>query len=87
MKKKTYSIAVSGAAETEHCCKEINKLAKELGKEIARQKCVLITGATTGVPYLAAKAANTSISYFDSTEEPLEASAIGTVAPPMKLTP
>ena len=58
MKKKTYRIAVSGAAEIDHCCNEIRKLAKELGKEIARQKCVLITGATTGVPYLVAKAAD-----------------------------
>ena len=49
-----YKIAVSGAAEVGHCCKEIEKLSKEIGKEIARQKCVLITGATTGIPYFAA---------------------------------
>ena len=49
-----YKIAVSGAAEVGHCCKEIEKISKEIGKAIARQKCVLVTGATTGVPYFAA---------------------------------
>jgi len=49
-----YKIAVSGAAEIKHCCKEIKEISKEVGREIARQKCVLITGATTGVPYFAA---------------------------------
>jgi len=53
----SYKIAVSGAAETGHCAKNIKSLVKELGKEIARQNCVLITGATTGVPYFAAQAA------------------------------
>lgn len=49
-----YKIAVSGAAQISHCCKNIEKISKEIGKEIARQKCILITGATTGVPYFAA---------------------------------
>lgn len=49
-----YKIAVSGAAQISHCCKEIEELSKEVGREIARQNCILITGATTGVPYLAA---------------------------------
>ena len=49
-----YKIAVSGAARISHCCRDIEKLSKEVGREIARQKCVLITGATTGVPYFAA---------------------------------
>jgi len=49
-----YKIAVSGAAQISHCCKDIEKLSKEVGREIARQKCILITGATTGVPYFAA---------------------------------
>lgn len=49
-----YNIAVSGAAQVGHCCKGIEELAKEVGREISRQKCVLITGATTGVPYFAA---------------------------------
>ena len=49
-----YKIAVSGAARVSHCCKGIVEISKGVGREIARQKCVLITGATTGVPYFAA---------------------------------
>lgn len=49
-----YTIAISGAAQTEHCCKGIEKISREVGKEVARQKCVLVTGATTGVPYYSA---------------------------------
>jgi len=49
-----YKIAISGAAQVNHCCKDIKKISKEVGKAIARQNCVLITGATTGVPYFAA---------------------------------
>lgn len=52
--KEKYEIVVSGAAQVGHCCKNIEKLAKEVGREIARQKCNLVTGATTGVPYFAA---------------------------------
>ena len=48
-------ICVSGAAEVSHCCSEIKKLSKELGREIAQQNCVLLTGATTGVPYFTAQ--------------------------------
>lgn len=55
MKKEKYEIVVSGAAEISHCCKDIERLAEEVGKEIARQKCNLVTGATTGVPYLVAQ--------------------------------
>jgi hypothetical protein len=50
-------IAVSGAAELDVCSKNAAKLAKEVGKEIIRQKCILVTGATTGIPYYAAKGA------------------------------
>lgn len=49
-----YRICVSGAAETSHCEKRALILAKEVGKEIARQGGILITGATTGIPYWAA---------------------------------
>lgn len=49
-----YKIAVSGAAQVKHCCKGIKDISKEVGREIARQRCVLVTGATTGVPYFAA---------------------------------
>jgi uncharacterized protein (TIGR00725 family) len=43
-------ICVSGAAETGHCGVDALDKAKELGREIARQGAVLITGATTGFP-------------------------------------
>jgi uncharacterized protein (TIGR00725 family) len=54
MKKLGFKIAVSGAADVSHCCKDIVEISKEVGREIARRGCVLITGATTGVPYFAA---------------------------------
>ncbi len=43
-------ICVSGAAETGHCGVNALEKAKELGREIARQGAVLVTGATTGFP-------------------------------------
>lgn len=49
-----YKICVSGAAETDPCSKNVLELAKELGREVVRQNGVLVTGATTGVPYWAA---------------------------------
>lgn len=52
-----HKIAVSGAAETEHCDSGAENKAKELGREIARHKAVLITGATTGFPFWAAQGA------------------------------
>lgn len=55
-----YKIVVSGAAQLNHCCRNIKKLAEGLGKEIARQKCILITGATTGAPYFAALGCKTT---------------------------
>lgn len=51
---RKYKICVSGAAKINHCCKDIIKLAKEVGKEIVRQNGILITGATTGAPCWAA---------------------------------
>ncbi|OIO45556.1 MAG: hypothetical protein COY72_00455 [Candidatus Nealsonbacteria bacterium CG_4_10_14_0_8_um_filter_35_10] len=55
MKDSRFKIAVSGAARVSHCAKGVEKLSKEVGREIARQKCILITGATTGVPYFSAQ--------------------------------
>ena len=49
-----FKICVSGAAETGHCAINALDLAKELGKEIVRQGGVLVTGATSGVPYWSA---------------------------------
>jgi uncharacterized protein (TIGR00725 family) len=56
MKKKTkYKIVVSGAADVAHCCPDIKELSKEIGREVVRQGCVLLTGATTGAPYFSAQ--------------------------------
>lgn len=51
----SYKIAVSGAARLGACPKCATELAREIGKEIVRQGCVLVTGATTGIPYYSAK--------------------------------
>ncbi|MEK7104306.1 MAG: hypothetical protein AAB842_02815 [Patescibacteria group bacterium] len=50
-----YKICVSGAADMDICCPNIKDLAREVGKEIVAQDCILLTGATTGVPYQVAK--------------------------------
>jgi uncharacterized protein (TIGR00725 family) len=50
-----YKIAVSGAARVNHCCEGIEELSKQVGREVAKRRCVLVTGATTGVPYFAAQ--------------------------------
>lgn len=50
-------ICVSGAAETSHCGAGALDTALELGREIARQGAVIVTGATTGFPLWSAKGA------------------------------
>lgn len=45
-----FKLCVSGAAETGHCGLNAFEKGKALGREIARQGGVLITGATTGFP-------------------------------------
>jgi len=50
-------IAVSGAAETGHLDESALELAKEIGAEIVRQGAILITGATTGIPFWSARGA------------------------------
>lgn len=55
--KPRYKICVSGAAETSHCEAGTLEKAEFLGREIARRGLVLVTGATTGVPYWSAKGA------------------------------
>jgi len=49
-----YKICVSGAAETGVCSPDALERAKEVGREIVRHNGVLVTGATTGIPYWAA---------------------------------
>ncbi len=50
-------IVVSGAAEMGHCGPDAPRLAAEVGREVVRHGCILVTGATTGAPYWAAKGA------------------------------
>ncbi len=50
-------ICISGAANTGHCGLGTLDIAKELGREVARQGAVLVTGATTGFPFWAAMGA------------------------------
>ncbi len=71
--KDKLEIAVSGAAHIGHCCKGIKKICEELGKALAINNCNLVTGATTGVPYLVAKgfkkAGGFSIGFSPATSE------------------
>ena len=66
-------ICVSGAAETSHCGLGALEKAKELGREIARQGAILITGATTGFPLWAAmgvkEVGGTSIGFSPASSE------------------
>jgi len=55
--KLKYKICISGAAETGHCSKDAIEKAEQLGQEVARRGLVLMTGATIGIPYWAAKGA------------------------------
>ena len=52
-----YKIGVSGAAETGHCAIDAAEKAEIIGREVAHAGMVLVTGATTGMPYWAAKGA------------------------------
>ena len=49
-----YKIAVAGAAHIGHCSVGAKKASEQVGREIALQGCVLVTGATVGLPYWAA---------------------------------
>ena len=52
-----YKFVVSGAAETGHCAIDAHEKAQQVGKEIVGHNGILITGATTGIPFWAAKGA------------------------------
>lgn len=57
-KRKTrYKICVSGAAATGHCSMDVLEKAEMVGREVAKAGMTLVTGATTGAPYWAAKGA------------------------------
>ena len=49
-----FKICVSGAAEGSCLNPETIEKAKELGRAIAKADCVLVTGATSGLPHYAA---------------------------------
>lgn len=51
----TYKICVSGAAVGECLNEETIQKAEAVGKAIARSGSVLLTGATTGIPFYAAR--------------------------------
>ena len=55
--KIKYKICVSGAAETGPCSSDALEKAEEIGRLVAEEDMVLVTGATTGTPYWAAKGA------------------------------
>lgn len=52
-----YKFVVSGAADLSFCSVDAEEKGYKLGKEIVKQNGILITGATTGLPYWAAKGA------------------------------
>lgn len=51
----TYKICVSGAATGDCINDETTEKAEQVGKEIARSGAILVSGATTGIPFYAAK--------------------------------
>lgn len=59
-KKTKFNIVVSGAADISGCCPKIKELSEEVGVEVAKQGCVLLTGATTGAPHYATKGAKSA---------------------------
>ena len=56
-------ICVSGAAETEHCGEGSMQTAYKLGEAIAKNGCIITTGATTGFPTWAAAGARKAGGY------------------------
>lgn len=52
-----YKICISGAADTGHCAIDAVEKAEQIGRIIAKRGMVLVTGATTGIPYWSAKGA------------------------------
>lgn len=53
-------LGVSGAAETGHCGPDAYEKGMELGRQIAAQGAILLTGATTGFPMWSAMGAKES---------------------------
>ena len=59
-RKVRYKVCVSGAAETGHCSMDALEKAEAVGRAVAEAGAVLVTGATTGTPYWAAKGAKSA---------------------------
>lgn len=57
MDKKALKIAVVGSAKEELLSKEVCQLAQLLGKELAKQGFVVLTGAAKGISFFAVKGA------------------------------
>ncbi len=55
--KLKHAICISGTADLDVCSEETKQKAFKIGKEIAKRDLILLTGATTGIPYLAAQGA------------------------------
>jgi len=51
VKKLKYDIVVSGASDMKTCKKGTKEKAQQLGRELARKKCIVISGATNGISY------------------------------------
>jgi hypothetical protein len=66
-------LCVSGAAETGHCGADALEKAKELGRQIALQGAILMSGATTGFPLWSAmgakEAGGTTIGFSPASSE------------------
>ena len=58
--KEKFKICVAGAVETNSCGLDALDMAKEIGSEIAKKGCVLITGAGSGFPLWSATGAKES---------------------------
>jgi hypothetical protein len=52
-----YKICISGAADTGHCAIDAPEKAEAIGRVVAERGMILVTGATIGIPYWAAKGA------------------------------
>jgi uncharacterized protein (TIGR00725 family) len=55
-----YKFVVSGSADTGFCSANIEETANALGREIVKHEGLVITGATTGFPYMVAKSVHKS---------------------------
>lgn len=49
--ERKYQICVSGAEQVKHCCDDAVEKAKKVGRQIALNNGVLLTGACWGIPY------------------------------------